>query len=87
MNKGILVFPDDASTPKKFTVFLTPPVNDDDEEDKNANLFKMEIQEKLDNKDLKLLTKMEVTIPMKTSELRHHGKNFRGCAGRLLGQK
>ena len=70
-----------------FTVFLTPHINDDDEEEENANLLKMVIQEKLDNKDLKLLTKMEVTIPMKTSELRHHVKKIRGCAGRLLGQK
>ena len=74
LNKGILFFPDDASTPKMFTVFLTPPVNDDDEEEENTNLLKMAIQEKIDNKDLKLLTKMDVTIPMKTSELRHHVK-------------
>ena len=59
LNKGILVFPDDASTSKKFTVFLPPPVNDDDEEEENANLLKMAIQEKLDNKDLKLLTKID----------------------------
>ena len=29
LNKGILVCQDDASAPKNFTIFLTPPVNDD----------------------------------------------------------
>ena len=46
----------------------------------------MAIQEKLDNKDLCLLTKMEVTIPMRTPELRYRVKNYKGCIGRLLGQ-
>ena len=32
LNKGILVSPDDASTPKNFTLFLTPPVGDSDED-------------------------------------------------------
>ena len=68
-------------------MFLAPPVNDDDEVEENANRIKMAIQKKLDNKDLRLLTKMDITIPMKTSELRYHVKNYRGCAGRLLGQK
>ena len=87
LNKCILVCPDDASIPKHFTVFLTPPVNDDDEEGENANFLKMTIQEKLDNKNLKLLTKMDVTIPMRTSELRDHVKKFRGCDSRLLSHK
>ena len=85
LSKLILIYQDDTSTLKNFTIFLTPPVNDGDEEEENANFLKTAIQEKLDNKDLRLLTKMEVTITMKTSELRHHIKKYRGCVGRLLG--
>ena len=86
LNKGILVSPDDASTPKNFTPFLTPPVGDDDEEDENANLLKLAVQDKFDEKDLVLLTKMDVTIPMKVPCLKHHFKNYSGCAGRILGK-
>lgn len=89
LNKGILVCQDDGLTPKKFTIFRTPHVNDEEEEEEeeNINLLKLAIQEKLDNKDLCLLTKINVTIPVKTSELRHHIKTYRGCVGRILGQK
>ena len=62
--------------PNKITIFLIPPANDDDEDEGNANLLKMAIQKKLDNKDLRLLTEMGVTIPMKTPELRYHIKNI-----------
>ena len=43
LNKGILVSPDDASTPKNFTPFLTPPVGDDDEDDDNAKILKLAV--------------------------------------------
>ena len=33
LNKGMLVCPDDASTPKNFTCFLTPPIGDEDDEE------------------------------------------------------
>ena len=86
LNKGILVSPDDASTPKNFTSFLTPPVGDDEEDEENANLLKLAVQEQFDEKDLVLLTKMDVTIPMKVHCLKHHIKNYSGCAGRCLGE-
>ena len=38
LNKGMLVCPDDTTTPKKFRAFLTSPVNDNKETDENANL-------------------------------------------------
>ena len=86
LNKGILASPDDAATPKNFTPFLTPPVGDDDDDEDNANLLKLAVQEKFDEKDLVLLTKMEVTIPMKVPCLRHHVKNYSGAAGRIFGE-
>ena len=86
LNKGMLVCPDDTSTPTNFTSFLTPPVNDDEDEEDNANLLKLAVQEKYDNSDLILLTKMSISIAMKTPELKHHMKNIAGVAGRILGQ-
>ena len=87
LNKGILTCPDDASTPKNFTPFLTPPVDDDADVEENANLLKMAVQDKFEAEDLILLTRMDITIPMKTQELKHHIKNFAACAGRCLGQR
>ena len=52
-------------------------MNDDDDDEENANLLKMAVQEKYDSKDLRLLTKMDISIPMKTSDLKHHVKFFR----------
>ena len=49
LNKGMLVCPDDTSTPMNFTSFLTPPVNNDEDEEDNANLLKLAVQEKYDN--------------------------------------
>ena len=72
--------------PKNFTAFLTPPVNDDEDAEENANLLKLAVQEKYDRSDLILLTKMDITIPMKTQELRHHVKNYAGVAGRTFGK-
>lgn len=46
LNKGMIVCPDDVGTPINFTVFLNPPVNDDDENEDNANLLKSAVQEK-----------------------------------------
>ena len=87
LNKGILTCPDDASTPKNFTPFLTPPVDDNADVEENANLLKMAVQDKFEAEDLILLTRMDITIPMKTQELKHHIKNFAACAGRCLGQQ
>ena len=43
LNKGILVSPDDASTPKHFTPFITPPVSDDDEVEDNESLLTLAV--------------------------------------------
>jgi len=86
LNKGIMIILDDASTPNNFTPFLTPPVGDDEKEEENNNLLKLVVQEQFDEKDLVLLTKMDVIIPMKVYCLKHHIKNYSSSAGRILGE-
>ena len=85
INKGIFVCPE-AGTPRNFTPFFTPPVGDEEEEEENSHLLKMAMQEKLDNTDIQLLTKMEVKIPTKAQDIKHHIKNFAGIAGRCFGE-
>jgi hypothetical protein len=82
----MLICPNDTATPKNFTPFFTPPLPDDVEEKYNTNLLKLAVQEKYDNRDLELLTKMEVTIPMCSQELRHHVRNITAVAGRCMGE-
>ena len=55
----------DSPTPKNFTEFIKSPVNDEDDDKTNVNLLRLTVPEKFDRTDLKLLTKMEVSIPMK----------------------
>lgn len=45
------------------------------------------MKKKYSDHDVDLLTKMEVTIPMNTQELRNHIKNFAGLAGHVIGAK
>ena len=53
--------------PKKFTTpFLVPRNRDFQELEMNSNLLKLAAQDKLDHGDLVHLTKMEVTIPVRT---------------------
>ena len=47
LNKGMLVCPDDVSTPTNLTPFVTPPVNDDDDADDNANLLKLAVKKNM----------------------------------------
>ena len=86
LNKGILVHADDGTTPKNFTPFLVPPVSDDDEVADNSNLLRLAVQDKFSDRDVTLLTKQEITIPMKSQELRHHVRNITGLAGRCFGE-
>ena len=86
LNKGMLVFPDDVTTPNIFTAFLTPTVNDDEDADDNANLLKLAVQETYDSSDLILLTKMNISIPMKSQELKLHMKNVLGISIRCFGK-
>ena len=85
LNKGVLVCPDNSTTSRNLTPVLTSPTKDEDDEDEDTNLLKMAIQKKYDSTDLRLLTKMDISIPMKTIELEHHMKNFKGCVGRIFG--
>ena len=86
LNKGILVHAEDGTTPRNFTPFLVPPVSDTDEVHEKSNLLRLAVQDKFSDRDVSLLTKQEVTIPMKAQELRHHMRNFAGLAGRCFGE-
>jgi hypothetical protein len=85
LNKGMFICPDGTGPPSNFTPFLMPPMADDDDEEQNAYLLKLAVQEKYDSTDIELLTKMEVSIPMKSQELRHYLKNTAEVAGRCIG--
>lgn len=74
-------------TPKISLHFYPPPsIGDNDEDEDNTNLLKLASQEKYNLQDLVLLTKMDVTIPMKTLCLKHNMKNYTGCTWRYLGK-
>ena len=85
INKGIFVHSDDSSSPKHFTPFLTPPVSDHHDLVENGDLLKLAVQDKFNNEDLVLLTKMSITIPLKTQDLKHHVKNIAVLSGLCLG--
>ena len=53
--------------------------------EENLYLLKLAVQEKYDAQDLILLTKMEISIPLKTQDLKHHMRNIAGLAGRCFG--
>lgn len=55
--------------------------NDDDKADDHVILLQLVVQEKYVSHDLILLTKMDITIPIKTSDLKHHMKHCAGCGG------
>lgn len=85
LNKGILIHADDTTSPKHFTPFLTPPISDDKEVAEKNNLLKLAVQTNYSENDVSLLTKMDVSIPMKTQELKHQMKNIAGLSARCLG--
>ena len=64
---------------------MTPPVNDDADVVENNSILKLAVQTKYSDQDIDLLTKMEVSIPMKRQELRHRLKNIAGLAGHASG--
>ena len=76
INKGILVHSDDASSSKHFTPFLTPLVSEYVDLVENRDLIKLAVHDKFNNKDLVMLTEMNITVPMKTQDLKHHLKNI-----------
>ena len=81
LNKGMFLCPDGVGPPPNFTPFLMPPMADNKDKEQNANLLKLAVQEKYDSTDVELLTKMDVSIPMKSQELRHYFKNIAEVAG------
>ena len=85
INKGIFVHSDNSLSPKQFTPFLTPPVSDHHDLAENGDLLKLAVQDKFNNKDLVLLTKMSITIPLKTQDLKHHFKKIAVLSGLCLG--
>ena len=46
LNKGMFICPDGVGPPSNFTPFLMPPMADDGNEEQNANLLKLAVQEK-----------------------------------------
>ena len=84
LDKGILVSPDDANIPKNLTLFLTPPLKNDEDSEEISNLLKLAVQEKCEQEELILLTKMNITIPLKTQDLKHRMRNFVGIFGRYF---
>lgn len=85
INKGIFVHADDATAPKHFTSFLTPPISEEDDKWENKDLLKLAVQTKFSEDDVTLLTKMDISIPMKSQDLKYHMKNIAGLAGRCFG--
>ena len=86
LNKGIIVHPNDASAPKHFSVFLTPPIILGGEKAENSNLLKLAVQSKYSEEDVVLLTKMDISVPMKAQDLRQQVRNIAGLAGRVFGR-
>ena len=80
LNKGILACGDEML--KNFTPFLVPPKKDLEIQESNTDILKLAVQEKFDQQDLTLLTKVEVTIPLTSQDLRHHVKNLAELVGR-----
>ena len=78
--------PNDASTPKHFSVFLTPPVTIGENKE-NSDLLKLAVQSKYSDEDVTLLTKMEIVVPVKTQDLRQHVKNIAGLAAICFGKE
>ena len=61
--------------------------NDDEEVEENNDLLKLAVQSKYSEEDVVLLTKMTISIPMRSQELRHHVNNIAGLSGRCFGQE
>ena len=62
------------------------PINDDEEIIDNGNLLKLAVQEKYDSQDVVLLSRMEISIPMKNKDIKHHVKSLTGLSGRCFSQ-
>ena len=70
LNKDILLCPDDAPPPLNFTPFLTPLLDNNATLKENVNLLKLAVEEKFEQEDLAVLTKVNVTLPKTTQELK-----------------
>ena len=86
INKGIFVHADDGTMPRHFTGFLTPPISDEEDKVQNSDLLRVAVQTKFSDRDVTVLTKMDVSVPMNTRDLEHHVKNWSGLAGLCFGE-
>ena len=86
LNKGILVSIDDGSAPRNLTPFFTPPLKDDEERTHDGTTLSLAVKEKFEDRDVSLLTKMDITIPFNTQDLRHHVKNYAALLARCFGE-
>ena len=77
---------DDDSLPKHFTPFLTLLVSEYVDLVENRDLIKLAVHDKFNNKDLVMLTEINITVPMKTQDLKHHLKNIAILAGLWFGE-
>ena len=59
----------DSSAPKYFSPFLTPPISDEDDRLENNDLLKLAVQTKFSVRDVSHLTKMDISIPMRSQDL------------------
>ena len=63
-----------------FLYYLSQAINSinngNDDIVENSNLLKLAVQDKHDSHDVILLTKMDISIPMKAPEMKHAVKNI-----------
>ena len=85
INKGTFVHRDDGTTPRHFTCFLTPPISDEEDKIYNSDLLKLVVQTKYSDKDVSVLTKMDLSIPMNSRDLGHHVRNWARLAELCFG--
>ena len=76
ISKHIFVHSDDSLSPKCFIPFLNPPVSDHHDLVENGDLLRLDVHDKFNKKDLILLTKMNITILLKTQDLINHMKHI-----------
>ena len=66
--------------------FLTPPISDEDDRQESKNLLKLAVQTKFSDKDVNVLTKMDISIPIRSQDLKYHLKNIANLATICIGK-
>ena len=70
----IFACPNHVSTLHKSTLFCSSPFDDEENEEQNVNLLKLDIQETHHSADIILLKNIDISIPMKIQEIKHRVK-------------